>query len=99
MNELNFKKNDLKKAIRSQISIQVYYKKEPILEDFESIQKGMTVYEVVEIIGIPSDYSTTSSGMEHYVSYDVDENTKFTVIFVDKLNELNLVNDTKFYEK
>ena len=79
--------------------IEVFYKPETTIEDYESIKKGMTVYEMVEIIGKPSDYSTTSSGSEHYVSYDVDTNTKFTVIFVEQLGELNLVNETRFYEK
>lgn len=79
--------------------IEVYYKKEPILEDFESIKKGMTVYEVVEIIGIPSDYNSLSSGLEHYVYYNVDDNTEFVITLIASLKEMNLVHDTKFYEK
>lgn len=79
--------------------IEVYYKKEPILEDFESIQKGMTVYEVVEIIGIPFDYNSLSSGLEHYVYYNVDDNTEFVITLIASLKEMNLVHDTKFYEK
>ena len=79
--------------------IEVFYKPEPTTEDYESIKKGMTVYEVVEKIGKPSNYQSTSSGSEHFVSYKIDQKTIFIITFVETLEELNLVNSTEFHKK
>ena len=54
---------------------------------------------MVEIIGKPSDYQTTSSGSEPYVIYKIDQKTDFIITFVGSLEELNLVNRTKFHKK
>ena len=79
--------------------IEVFYKTEPTTEDYESIKKGMTVYEIVEIIGKPSNYQSTSSSCEHFVSYKIDQRTIFIITFVETLEELNLVNSTEFHKK